>query len=136
MRALHAFLTAVSPLVILSACDGPKNDLPPPKTDSPPSPVDSPSAQLYPDGSRIISMRLRLRDGREVDVKNLPDSTDAVFTSASVLDSILIPYYERKKTEEDKATADSLRRSRGSVGNPRAYAAHRLTSRSSVESIE
>jgi hypothetical protein len=133
MRALHAFLTAVSPLVILSACDGPKNDLPPTKTDSPPSPVDSPSAQLYPDGSRIISMRLRLRDGREVDVKNLPDSTDAVFTSASVLDSILIPYYDRKG---DKATADSLRRSRGSVGNPHAYAAHRLTSRSLVVAFE
>jgi hypothetical protein len=130
MRALHAFLTTVSPLVILSACGGSRTDSPPPTTDSPPS------QQAY-GGSRIISLRLRLPDGREVDVKTpSPDTIDAVFTSAEVLDSILIPYYLRKNTSEDSAIADSLRRSRAAVGNPRAYAAHRLTSRSSVEAIE
>jgi hypothetical protein len=123
MRALHAFLTTVAPLVILSACGGP----PPPET------TPSESGQ---DGSRILSLQLRLRDGRVVEVKTPYPDIDAVFTSVAVLDSILIPYYDGKGTSEDSARADSLRDARDVVGNPHAYVAHRLHSRSLVIAIE
>lgn len=132
MRALHALLATVSPLVILSACGGPRNDSPPPNTDSAPSQAQSTPPLPGDSGSFIVSVRLLMPDGRVVDVPTLKDSTDAIFTTVSVLDSILIPYYDKK----DKAMADSLRRSRTLIGNPHAYARHRLTSRSSVEAIE
>jgi hypothetical protein len=135
MRALHAFLTTVSPLVILSACEGRKNDVPPPPTDSLPSQVKSTPPLPRDSGSFIVSIRLLMPDGEVRDVRT-PDSTDAVFTTVSVLDSILIPYYAEKKTKEGMEMADSLRRSRTLIGNPHAYARHRLTSRSSVEAIE
>jgi hypothetical protein len=135
MRALHAFLTTVSPLIILSACSEqkpPENGSTPPKTDSAPPQAQSPPPSPQDSGSFIVSVRLLMPDGSVKDVRT-PDSTDAVFTTVSVLDNILIPYYDRKG---ETAMADSLRRSRALVGNPHAYVRHRLSSRSSVQLIE
>ena len=132
MRALHAFLTTVSPLVVLSACGRQTTDSLPPTIDTARSQVKSTPPLPRDSGSFIVSVRLLMPDGRVVDVPTIPDSTDAIFTTVSVLDSILIPYYDKR----DKMMADSLRRSRTLIGNPHAYARHRLTSRSSVEAIE
>jgi hypothetical protein len=118
MRALHAFLTAVSPLVILTACGGPS------QVDSVPTPGQ--------DGSRIISMRLRTPDGREVEVKTPGPDIDAVFTSQAVLDSILIPYYVRKR---DKSTVAELRMARDAVRSGLAYTPHKRYSTIIVDSI-
>jgi hypothetical protein len=116
MRALHVFLGALAPLVMLSACGGTKAETPGPQGDQ--------------DGSDIVSLQVRTPQEQLRQINTGPD-IDAVFTSRAVLDSILIPYYERKG---DTATAKELRDAGDSVETGAVYVRHKRHSRSVVQS--
>jgi hypothetical protein len=134
MRALHAFLTTVCPLVILSACTERKNDSPKPPADSPPPQAGQYSSQEGQDGLRIVSWKLLTPDGRTIEVKPPPgaEAVDAVFLSANALEKILIPYYENRA---DEAMVKELREGLDSVRAGKAYGSHKLSTKSWVQSV-